>query len=442
MRLILMCALTMLFAGSVMAQNVEVATLAFDELHQKMHLIVALDEPANMILPDLDHGAIGCGEWQTYDPTTDQLISGAFAEGVTYHWCEMTLTVDQLPLNTPVSITGEVHLYDADYNPMGTVNIPDWNSLQTTDGVTLQYLEDGCTPVLPEIISINSAFCATVCHNAYVIPIECEDPGYTPQTLEVSVTNRCHPDETECNDPVCTGVDWSLFNWNIRVFPDCGLFLTMSYCGEGPGCVCIWRSDFVLPVEIAGFSAVAGDGEVRLNWNTASESNLKNFRVTRSTQMDGVYNEVARTNASNTSTGSNYSFVDRTVENGTTYYYKLHVEDIEGNLSVYNIDGTSVVVEATPTSGAEVVTEYALAQNYPNPFNAQTNFDFTLPMASNVTLKVYDLLGREVATVINGAMNAGSHTVNWSAEGLATGVYMYTLTAGEFSQSKKLVYLK
>lgn len=85
---------------------------------------------------------------------------------------------------------------------------------------------------------------------------------------------------------------------------------------------------------------------------------------------------------------------------------------------------------------------FTLEQNYPNPFNAQTAFSFNLPAASDVSLKVYDLLGREVATVVNGAMNAGAHTVNWSAEGLATGVYMYTLTAGEFSQSKKLLYLK
>ena len=52
------------------------------------------------------------------------------------------------------------------------------------------------------------------------------------------------------------------------------------------------------------------------------------------------------------------------------------------------------------------------------------------------------MLGREVATVVDGAMNAGTHTVNWSAEGLATGVYMYTLKAGNFSESKKLLYLK
>jgi hypothetical protein len=83
-----------------------------------------------------------------------------------------------------------------------------------------------------------------------------------------------------------------------------------------------------------------------------------------------------------------------------------------------------------------------LTQNYPNPFNSQTSFSFSLANDNRVTLKVFDLLGREVATVVDKNMTAGPHSVNWSAEGLATGVYVYTLTSGEFSDSKKLLFLK
>jgi hypothetical protein len=440
MRLFLMCAVAVLFAGNALA--IDVATLAFDEGEQKMHLILADDTPFNLIVTGFAHLPAACGEPQRFNEETGQYESGIYAENATLHWCELDMFVGGLPEFTPVAISAGVEIYNSDWDLVETLSVLDWNDLQTTNSVDLEYLNDGCTPVLPPSIPVNSAFCATICHGTYTIPIECEDPGYTPETLEVTVTNRCHPDETECNDPDCVGVDWSLFNWNIRVFPNCFLFLTMSYCGFDPGCVCIWRSDFILPVEINGFSAVAGDREVRLDWSTASESELKNFRISRSTERDGVYGEITRTNATNDASGANYSYVDRQVENGTTYYYKLHVEDINGNLSVYNIDGSSVVAEATLQAGSTIVTEYALAQNYPNPFNSNTNFNFTLPIASDVTLTVYDMLGREVATVAKGAMTAGSHTVNWSADGLATGVYMYTLTAGEFSQSKKLVYLK
>jgi len=83
-----------------------------------------------------------------------------------------------------------------------------------------------------------------------------------------------------------------------------------------------------------------------------------------------------------------------------------------------------------------------LSQNYPNPFNSETSFSYTIPEAQHVTLTVHDLLGREVATLVNGQMSAGTHTQSWSADGLAAGVYMYTLTAGEFSQTNKMLYLK
>jgi hypothetical protein len=107
---------------------------------------------------------------------------------------------------------------------------------------------------------------------------------------------------------------------------------------------------------------------------------------------------------------------------------------------VYN-DGTApIIVEATPDAG--LATEYALSQNYPNPFNSQTSFSFSLAAPDHVTLRVFDLLGREVATVVNKDMEAGRHSINWSAEGLASGVYVYTLSSGQFSDSKKLLFLK
>jgi hypothetical protein len=254
------------------------------------------------------------------------------------------------------------------------------------------------------------------------------------------VTNGCHPDSTHCDNPACTPVDWSLFSWRKRIFPDCQLFLSMTYCGEGPGCVCIWRSDHYLPVSMSNFQAAAGDGRVTLSWATGSESDLSKFRISRSTDPTDGFSFIGAVDAENNASGATYSLVDENVANGTTYYYKLHVEDINGGVHVYNVDGAIVVRSATP--GAGLVSEYSLAQNFPNPFNSQTVFNFALPVNDHVTLKVFDLLGREVATVVDRNMDAGVHAVNWSAEGLATGVYVYKITTNGYSDTKKLLFLK
>ena len=84
----------------------------------------------------------------------------------------------------------------------------------------------------------------------------------------------------------------------------------------------------------------------------------------------------------------------------------------------------------------------ALAQNYPNPFNPTTVISYQLPMVSQVSLKVYDLLGKEVATLVNEYKPAGSYEVLFDAAHLATGIYYYRLNAGDFTETKKMILLK
>lgn len=85
---------------------------------------------------------------------------------------------------------------------------------------------------------------------------------------------------------------------------------------------------------------------------------------------------------------------------------------------------------------------FRLSQNYPNPFNPSTNIEFSIPEKSSVTLKVYDIKGQEAAVLANGEYTAGSYVVNWNAAGLASGVYFYTIKAGSFTQTKKLLLVK
>ena len=86
--------------------------------------------------------------------------------------------------------------------------------------------------------------------------------------------------------------------------------------------------------------------------------------------------------------------------------------------------------------------QFSLNQNYPDPFNPSTTISFTIPERSDVTLKVFDILGREVATIVSGEMPAGTFSRQWNATKMASGIYFYRLQAGLFTQTKRLVLLK
>ncbi|MDO8549419.1 MAG: T9SS type A sorting domain-containing protein, partial [Ignavibacteria bacterium] len=92
--------------------------------------------------------------------------------------------------------------------------------------------------------------------------------------------------------------------------------------------------------------------------------------------------------------------------------------------------------------GGTLPQEFSISQNYPNPFNPTTKINFSVPRNSLVTLKVYDVLGKEVATLVNGEMNSGNYEVDFNAANLASGLYIYKIQAGSFSSSMKMMLLK
>ncbi len=102
------------------------------------------------------------------------------------------------------------------------------------------------------------------------------------------------------------------------------------------------------------------------------------------------------------------------------------------------IDTTNTFVK----NESSVVKDYALYQNYPNPFNPTTTIYFALPSQSFVSLKVFDMLGRKVATLVSENMSAGSYTRQWNATNISSGIYFYRLQAGSFTETKKLVLLR
>jgi hypothetical protein len=88
------------------------------------------------------------------------------------------------------------------------------------------------------------------------------------------------------------------------------------------------------------------------------------------------------------------------------------------------------------------INSFNLSNNYPNPFNPSTNISYTIPERGNVSLKIFDLLGGEVAQLVNGEIEAGSYNVSFNAANLPSGIYFYRLQAGDFVQTRKMILLK
>jgi hypothetical protein len=102
----------------------------------------------------------------------------------------------------------------------------------------------------------------------------------------------------------------------------------------------------------------------------------------------------------------------------------------------------SVTSDIRKKEDANLVQEFQLKQNYPNPFNPTTNIEFSIPKLSNVKLIIYNQLGQTVATLVNERLSAGNYSVDWNAEGFPSGVYFYRITAGDFTQTRKLLFTK
>lgn len=112
-----------------------------------------------------------------------------------------------------------------------------------------------------------------------------------------------------------------------------------------------------------------------------------------------------------------------------------------GGVIMASVEG-GLPVAVRENQGMTVPSGFTIDQNYPNPFNPATTIDFHLAASSLVSLRVYDVLGREVATLAHERKPAGSYHVQWNAAGFSSGIYFYQLSAGTFVQTKKMLYLK
>ncbi|MBK9099698.1 MAG: T9SS type A sorting domain-containing protein [bacterium] len=195
----------------------------------------------------------------------------------------------------------------------------------------------------------------------------------------------------------------------------------------------------IIPVEFVSFTATVQRADVLLNWITSTETNNRGFEILRSclagrqvAQNDNEWQSIGFVSGSGTTTEIKvYSFTDQNVSSGKVQY-RLQQIDFDGSSNYSN----SIEVEVTAAD------DFVLFQNYPNPFNPVTVISYQLPVSSFVTLKIYDVLGKEVVTLVNEEQSAGRFEMEFNANNLPSGVYLYELKAGSYVEVKNMILLK
>ncbi|MCS7053395.1 MAG: M28 family peptidase [Ignavibacterium sp.] len=196
----------------------------------------------------------------------------------------------------------------------------------------------------------------------------------------------------------------------------------------------------LVPVELTSFTASANNNNVVLNWSTATELNNKGFEIERASLRNSLESSQTLKNwekigfvegNGTTSEIKEYSFTDKNLNIGT-HYYRLKQIDFDGSF-VYSqeikVDLTSPI-------------NYNLSQNYPNPFNPNTMIKFQIPVDAFVSIKVFDVLGNEVKTLVNEFKQAGFYEIEFDGSELSSGIYFYKLKTENFNDVKKMILIK
>ena len=231
---------------------------------------------------------------------------------------------------------------------------------------------------------------------------------------------------------------------------DGGYVIVGHTLSRGAGLHDVWllRLESIIPVELTSFKAFVKGNNVELNWTTATETNNRGFEIQRSVIPNGVRNLVWESagflKGNGTSTEpKNYSFVDEGLASGK-FAYRLKQIDYDGSFAYSDI----IEVEINNPE------EFTLEQNYPNPFNPVTKIKFKIQASSLnpfskeegsfTSIKVFDVLGNEVAVLVNEFMQSGYNEVEFNANNynLPSGIYFYRLQAGAFIEVRKMIYNK
>lgn len=237
------------------------------------------------------------------------------------------------------------------------------------------------------------------------------------------------------------GLNWrqmSIASTNYQVF----IVDSMTvFSAQGTGFFKLY-SPYFIPVELTSFTASTIDGIVSLRWSTATELNNSGFEIERAsvsttpnthgTPPVQEWELIGFVDGKGTTTDrQDYSFIDALTGYGS-YLYRLKQIDFDGTFEYSN----EIEIElALPVN-------FELSQNYPNPFNPATTISWKMPISDHVKIKVYDVLGNDIVTLVDEVKPAGIFNIEFNGSGLSSGTYFYKIATGNFSEIKKMSLIK
>ena len=206
----------------------------------------------------------------------------------------------------------------------------------------------------------------------------------------------------------------------------------------------VYIPDFTSPEVPTGLAVMKSDDsntKVTLSWSANSESDLAGYEIHYGTES-GVYDGITAEEGASPVQISTFTEFELTgLDAASTYYFALRAFDGSLNLSEFSNEVTISMATGIETA-IQIPDKFELSQNYPNPFNPSTNIKYSVPSASLVQITVYDLLGREVETLVNSVKQPGTYQITLDMSSFASGIYIYRLKAGSFTQTQRLTLLK
>ena len=217
-------------------------------------------------------------------------------------------------------------------------------------------------------------------------------------------------------------VEGQKYYWRVRA---------ENIAGPGPWSDTLYFTIIVAPTDLA--LEISGSNEITLTWtdNSAVEDG---YVIERKQSPDTVYSVL------DTLKGSGNEYTDTNLEQGQTYTYRVKAYK-DSTESEYSNEASKILVGIKEQQN-EIPTKYSIDQNYPNPFNPTTKIKFALPKSAPTKMIIYDLLGREIRTLISKELEAGYYEINLDAGNLTSGIYFYRIQSGDFVYTKKMMLMK
>jgi hypothetical protein len=269
--------------------------------------------------------------------------------------------------------------------------------------------------------------------------------------IHLSVSNGLTVDSGSVDMTISSLVTQNLLslNWKIRANKDSsGLNLyTLRISGDNVDTKDINRAvlvpDIILPAKPSGLTlTMQANGKAMLTWTQNTEKDLAGYKIYYSSDSTGFEGTEANEGPSPISISTIDTMYLTGLTGGKMNRFAISAIDLSTNESVLSETVSGLTTSGVSQRSSKNPSSFALNQNYPNPFNPSTSIQFDLLRTGLTTLKVYNLLGQEVATLVNETKPAGSYTVQWNAPNMTTGMYFYKLTSGTLTQVKKMMLVK